>query len=468
MNKKENKLLKEEMYQETLKNGLKVIIIPKKNTNQKMAIIGTKFGSIDNHFIEPNSGREVTIPDGVAHFLEHKMFEQADGTNSLDTLTNLGVNANAYTTTDHTAYHFETTINFIPAFQELLNYVYHPYFTDENVEKEKGIIDQEIGMYDDDAGSKVFLNAYQCMYKNNPVRQDVAGTVQTVSKITKEILYDCTNTFYHPSNMVLVVCGNVDINEIMEIVKKDTPNRAKQNEIKRIYPNEPKEIFMKNEEIKMQVSMPRFVIGIKDGEFKNTKFGKGKFEDIKFETSEKEKKEAIQENSKQQNSPKIMNGTSEEEEQKIKRDLTNTILLNYLCNENSELYNKLYEYGDLFEELDFGYEYSDIYSHSLIYGISNNPEKVYEEFLEEIEKLANTGLNEEIFKRAKNKLYGKLILSFDDVSGLARTVMINELNKIDTFKYMEIMQKITLKDLEEELKRFYKRENCILSVVNVK
>ena len=265
----ENKTVKEKAYFEELENGLKVIIIPKENTNKKMAIIGTKFGSIDNHFINPKTNEEEVIPDGVAHFLEHKMFEQANGTNSLDTLTAIGAEANAYTTNDHTAYYFETIDNFEPAFKELLNYVFHPYYTDENVEKEKGIIAQEIKMYDDDPISKVFLNSLQCMYNSCPVRIDVAGTVESINKITKDTLYSCYNTFYHPSNMILAVCGNFKPEYILNLIKENMEHFDKQGKIQRIYPTEKSEIFQKERIEEMEVSIPAFVIGIKD-EVENT------------------------------------------------------------------------------------------------------------------------------------------------------------------------------------------------------
>jgi predicted Zn-dependent peptidase len=143
------------------------------------------------------------VPDGIAHFLEHKLFEQENGTNSLDTLTTLGVSANAYTSNNHTAYLFECTDNFYEALTELMDYVQNPYFTDENVEKEKGIIEQEIMMYDDYPDWVVYMNAIKNMYKNNPVRIDIAGTKNSIAKIDKEVLYKCYNTFYNPSNMIM-------------------------------------------------------------------------------------------------------------------------------------------------------------------------------------------------------------------------------------------------------------------------
>ena len=189
MKLEESLYIKEKAYIEKLENGLTIIIVPKENIKKKYVIWGTHFGSIDNRFIVLQTQEEVSVPDGVAHFLEHKMFEQENGVNSLDALMALGVDANAYTTNNHTAYLFETTNNFYPALDELMDYVQHPYFTDENVEKEKGIIGQEISMYDDSPDWSVYINALKAMYSKNPVRIDIAGTQGTISKIDKDILF---------------------------------------------------------------------------------------------------------------------------------------------------------------------------------------------------------------------------------------------------------------------------------------
>ena len=241
----ESSKIKEKAYIEKLENGMDIIIIPKKNAIKKYIIWGTHFGSIDNHFIMPNTGEEVYIPDGVAHFLEHKMFEQPNGTNSLDTLMALGIDANAYTTNDHTAYLFECTDNFYEGLDELMDYVQHPYFTEENVEKEKGIIGQEIGMYDDDPGWQLYMNAMDCMYKENPIKIDIAGTVESISKITPDVLYKCYNTFYNPANMTMVVCGDFEPEKLLEEIKKRLIKKENQGEIKRIYAKEERGINQK-------------------------------------------------------------------------------------------------------------------------------------------------------------------------------------------------------------------------------
>jgi len=205
MEKEENLLINETVYKHQFDNGLDLIVIPKKGFANKYVIWGTHYGSIDNKFIIPNEDKETIVPDGIAHFLEHKLFEQENGTNSLETLTTIGASANAYTSFNHTAYLFEATDNFYEALDEFMDYVQNPYFTDENVEKEKGIISQEIHIGDDDPGWQVYFNFLKGAYENFPLNIDIAGSVDSISKIDKEILYKCYNTFYHPSNMAMVI-----------------------------------------------------------------------------------------------------------------------------------------------------------------------------------------------------------------------------------------------------------------------
>ena len=215
-----NNNVKESVFIEKLENGLTVMVIPRKNVRKKYIIFGTNFGSNDNKFILPGESEEKSVPDGIAHFLEHKMFEQKSGINSLDTLTAMGVSANAYTTNDHTAYLYEATENFYEALDEFMDYVQNPYYTDENVEKEKGIIAQEINMYEDYPEWQTYLNAIKCMYKNFPVRIDIAGSVESIGKITKEMLYLCYDNFYTPSNMGIAICGDFEPEKILEEIKK--------------------------------------------------------------------------------------------------------------------------------------------------------------------------------------------------------------------------------------------------------
>ena len=415
--------IKEKAYIEDLDNGLKVIIVPKKESSKKFVIWGTKFGSIDNKFILPETGEEVSVPDGVAHFLEHKMFEQPNGTNSLDKLMALGLDANAYTTNDHTAYLFECSDdeNFYSGLDELMDYVQSPYYTDENVEKEKGIIGQEIMMYDDDPGFQLYLNTLKCLYSKCPIRIDIAGSIQSISPINPDILYKCYNTFYNPSNMILVVCGNFDPENILSEIKKRLKPSKNIGEIKRIYEKEPNEINQKYMEKNMSVSMPIFMLGIKD---------------------------------------KVV-----EASERVKRHMTIEVLLNLLIGNSSNLYKKLYEQQVLLGEPDVEYEFSNQYAHALIGGQSNNPQLVENMFIEEIQKLKRDGLNSEDFERIKRKIYGEFVTEFNDVASISRMFLADTVKNINSFDYANEYDNVTIEYANYILNEVFIENKIVLSVI---
>lgn len=412
----ENKQIKETAYIETLENGMKIIVVPKKDTSKKYIVWGTKFGSIDNHFIDPVSGNEVTVPDGVAHYLEHKMFEQENGVDSLYKLMALGLDANAYTTNDHTAYLFAGTENFYEGLDELMDYVQHPYFTDENVEKERTIIGQEIGRYDDEPGWKLYVNTMDCLYKNNPIKLDIAGTVESISKITKETLYSCYNTFYHPSNMIMCIAGDFEPEKIIEEVKKRLLPKEKIGEIKRIYPEEPKEINKKENEVKMGISMPIFMIGYKD----NLK------------------------------------------EDKVKEQIAIEIISNSLLGKTSKLYQELYNEGLLMSSVDADYEFSDEYAHVVIGGESKDPRKVYEK-IEQV--LKNEKVIEEDFKRSKKMIYGEYVSEYNDVENIGRLFLSDSLKGINSLEYIDKFDEVTLEYVNEILEKLFKQNESVISIV---
>ena len=415
--------LREKAYIEKLENGMTVIIIPKPELDKKYVIWGTHFGSIDNRFIMPETKEEVFIPDGVAHFLEHKMFEQPDGTNSLDTLMAMGIDANAYTTNDHTAYLFECTDNFYEGLDELMDYVQHPYFTEENVEKEKGIIAQEIKMYDDEPGWRLYINAMDCMYKENPIKIDIAGSVESISKINPDVLYKCYNTFYNPSNMIMVVCGNFKPEEMLEEIKRRLLPHKKQEEIKRIYPEKEKVINKKYNEQEMEVSIPLFAFGIKDVEDNSNK------------------------------------------EELVKKHIAIEILLNMIIGKSSDAYKELYNEGILLSEPDLDYEFSDEYAHILISGQSKNPEKVRSKLEEEIEKYKINGINEENFSRISKKVYGDYVVEYNNVGDIARMFLADKMKGINSFDYIEKYTAVTKEYAEDVLKNVFKKENMVMSVI---
>lgn len=422
----ENLKVKEKVYIEKFKNGLTVMMIPKKGIQKKYMIWGTNYGSNESSFVVPGEKEITTVPNGVAHFLEHKLFEQENGTNSLDVLTALGVEANAYTTNDHTAYLFECTDNFYEAMDELMDYVQHPYFTDENVEKEKGIIGQEIMMYDDYPEWRVYLNAMQAMYHNNPVKIDITGTIETISKIDKEILYKCYHTFYNPSNMAMVLCGDFNPEEMMEEVNKRLIDTKASGEIKRVYPEEPEEIVQERIEQKLEVSQPLYTIGIKDDRKCNN---------------------------------------SDSSRDIVKKQIAMEILLNLLIGRSSNLYKELYNEGIIYAQPSLEYEFTNIYAHVLINGQSNAPEKVYQKFKEEVQKLKTEGINEKDFDRIKKMIYGGYVKEYNDVSDIARMFLADYFKGINSFDYLEEIEGITVEYLEQILKDVFKEEKMILSIV---
>ena len=219
--KYENRFLNETLFKGVHESGLTVVVLPKPEFDKYYSVISTKYGSNDFCFKDDEKNDYIEVPDGIAHFLEHKMFEQPDGSNAFDKFSLYGANANAYTAFNNTAYLYQCTDYFYENLDHLLNYVFTPHFTKENVEKEQGIIAQEIRMYDDDPEWCVFFNMLKAMYVNHPVRRDIAGTVESIAKIDKDLLYYCYNIFYHPENMVLFMTGNIDIDKIPEIIDKN-------------------------------------------------------------------------------------------------------------------------------------------------------------------------------------------------------------------------------------------------------
>ena len=417
----ENMKVKEKLYIEKLENGLTVMIIPKRGIQKKYIIWGTNYGSNDSEFIVPGEKEITKVPDGVAHYLEHKLFEQENGRNSLDVLSAIGVNANAYTTNNHTAYLYECTENFYEALDEFMDYVQHPYFTDENVEKERGIIGQEIMMYDDYPEWRVYLNALQAMYHENPVKIDVTGTIETISHIDKEILYKCYNTFYNPSNMAMVICGDFVPEQIIEEIKKRLiPNKAN-GEIKRIYPIEPETIVKEKTEQKMEVNTPLYIIGIKDKEVN---------------------KEEI-----------------------VKKHIAIEILLNIIIGQSSNLYKELYNNGIIYSSPNLEYDFAKGYAHILITGQSKETEELYSKFKTTVSLYKEKGISEKDFNRIKKMIYGSYIKEYDNPQDIARMFLSDYFKGINSFDYLEEIESVNLDYAKQILDEVFREDKMVFSIV---
>ncbi|MEG0771281.1 MAG: pitrilysin family protein [Clostridia bacterium] len=421
MNKVENTNLFEEYFEQTLESGLKVILYPKKDFTSTYAIFGTKYGSINNEFIESGKAEKLEVPAGIAHFLEHKLFEGQDGSAFLK-YAKYGASANAYTSFDKTAYLFSCTENFSENLKILLNFVTSPYFTKENVEKEQGIISEEISMYDDMADWRVLFGALECAYQNHPVKIDIAGTKDTIAKITPELLYSCYNNFYDLSQMVLCITGNFDKDKALELIQSEIKSKSTST-VKRVFAEEPYEINKKKTTIKLSVNSTQFMLGIKDD-------------------------------------PKFLTGL-----ELCKKIAETEILLSLICSKSSKFYNECYEKGLINNSFNYEYMESESFGITLIGGECDDPDEFYSLFFKEVESLLENGINNEDFLRYKKALYGRLVMIFNDVEGLANNLQMCYFINTNIFEMIDVYKNVTLSDITNRLKTHFNEKYAVLSVV---
>ena len=421
---RKSELTGESMYFGTHRSGLGIYIIPKKEYSGTYAIFGTRYGSVDSKFVVPGETEVTEVPDGIAHYLEHKMFDQPDGSNVFDKFSKYGGNANAFTSFNITAYLFSATANFEENLATLLDYVQSPYYTDETVAKEQGIIGQEIRMYDDNPGWKLFFNYINCLYNEHPVKKEIAGTVESISHITADYLYKCYNTFYNLSNMSIVITGNVDVDSAVRVIEAGIKKNEPFTEpIKKIYPEEPAHIASPYAERRMAISSPMFMLGFKDTDVN-------------------------------------MDGRS-----LLKKNIEISILLRMLLGKGSDIYKKLYDMNLINSTFATDYTMQPDYGFTAVEGESRDPQRVYDIILEELEKVRENGLDREAFERAKKVMWGKYIRSHNDIEDYAVTFIQLLFMGIDYFDYYEVYKTVTYEDAAARFNSHFVRENSALSVV---
>lgn len=261
--------LKETLYYEKLPNGLEVYILPKQGFNKTFATFTTKYGSMDNTFVPLGKEEMIRVPDGIAHFLEHKLFEKEDH-DAFQLFSKQGASANAFTSFTRTAYLFSCTSNVETNLNTLLNFVQEPYFSEQTVEKEKGIIGQEIQMYQDNPDWRLYFGLIDSLFVKHPIKIDIAGTIESISNITKDLLYECYETFYHPSNMLMFVVGAIDPEKTMDLVRENQAKKDYKNqpEIVRSFEEEPEEVNERKMVISMPVQTPKCLVGVKANQLK--------------------------------------------------------------------------------------------------------------------------------------------------------------------------------------------------------
>lgn len=418
-----NDRIKEKILFKELESGLKVYFMPKPGFTKKYAVFSTKFGSIDNSFVPIGERESITMPEGIAHFLEHKLFEEEEA-NIFNEFSRLGANVNAFTNFNQTSYLFYTTDHFYENLKLLVKFVQGPYLTDENVDKEKGIIAQEIKMYEDNPGWKVFFNCLKAMYKNHPVKIDIAGTVDSINTINKELLYKAYNTFYHPSNMVLFVVGDLSFDEVIEAVKSSEKKfDPVLDKIERILPQEPDEVNQKFIEEKMVVSTPLFYMGFKDVDLDNTSY------------------------------------------QAIKKDLVTNMILDMLFTPSSEFYNDLYNQGLIDSSFGSYYTGKKSYGHTLVVGQSQNPEKVYERIVDLISKKGEEILDKDDFNRIKRKNLGAFLMGFNSIEFIANNFVDLYFDDFMLLDYLEVLESIEFKDIIKRFTEHFTNDNLVLSII---
>lgn len=400
------------------KSGLTILLHPMPQYNSVYALFGTKFGSVNRTFKTDRDEDFCTVPDGIAHFLEHKLFE-GETEDAFVSYSRTGANANAYTSFNRTCYLFSATEKIYESLEILLNFVTHPYFTDETVQKEQGIIGQEIKMYDDDPSWCVFLNLLKALYWENPIRIDIAGSVESIAQITPELLYRTYHTFYNLGNMVLSIAGNFEVQKVIELADKLLPVCEKIS-IENKFPSEPSDVFLKKIEKKLEVAMPLFEIGFKEKpDCENT----------------------------------------------LKGRIMNEMLLEMIFGESTEFYQSLYSRGII--NSTFGSEVmaGDGYLINILGGEAPDPQQVYDEITAEIERLRAEGLNEELFENVKKQFYGDRVSKFNAVENVATAMMNAYFEGYDAFDSLEIIADIKFEDLCERFKDQFNTEHTSISVV---
>ena len=421
-------LIDERVYKHELNNGLRLFVIPKKGFQKTYVTYTTQFGSLDNTFKPHHKDQYVTVPDGVAHFLEHKLFEKDDDKDLFTAFANDNAQVNAFTSFDRTSYLFSATDQVERNILRLLDMVETPYFSKETVDKEKGIIAEEIKMYQEQPGYKLMFNTLRAMYSNHPIRVDIAGSVESIYDITKDDLYLCYETFYHPSNMVLFIVGDVNPQNMIDLVEQHEAKRNKTNQpkIERAEIDEPIEVNQHNVTEQMKLQSPRLMLGFKNQPLK--------------ESSEKY----------------------------VQRDLEMTFFYELIFGEETDFYQNLLN-KDLIDET-FGYQFvlEPSYSFSIITSATHQPDELKELLINELKKYRGQLADQEAFDLLKKQFIGEFISSLNSPEYIANQYAKLYFEGVSVFDMLEIVENITLESVNETSKLFLNFEQLVDSRLEMK
>lgn len=414
-----NDLLGEKYYKIDHKSGLKIYVFPKENYSSTYAVFGTRYGSIDTAFRKSSEEDYAEVPEGIAHFLEHKLFESEE-LDAFERFAKTGASANAYTSFDKTCYLFSCSGNFKQNLEILLDFVRHPYFTQQTVEKEQGIIGQEIRMYRDVPDWRVLFNLLCAMYKNHPVRIDIAGTEESIAEISADLLYKCYDDFYNLGNMALAIAGNVSVDEVLETADRLLTKDEAFSIDRKVFEEE-KEVVTAYVEEKLSVAAPIFSLGFKE----------------------------------------ILSNP----ERTLKEELLGNIILEVIAGNTSELYSELIDAELINPTFSTEYFTGFGYSSMIFSGESRDPEKTSEIIKEKIRHFKKAGISEEDFERARKKLYGREIMSYNDVDELANNLIAADFMNEGLFDEFETLKILTCNEANDFLKEILDEKYSALSVI---
>lgn len=412
----------EKVLRETLPNGLQVIVVPKPGFARKYASFSTRYGGMDMRFEQ--NGAWLDTPAGIAHYLEHKMFDTREG-NALQELAKNGAEPNAFTSSAITTYYFDSTEHFDENLRILLSFVSIPYFTDESVAKEQGIIGQEIGMIEDNPEWVVYKRLMECLYEKSPARISVAGSVESISHITAKTLYDCHKAFYTPSNMCLCVVGDVEPEQVLAAAREILPKDGGEA-IRRDYgESEALTPFKKENRCRMEVSMPTFLAGFKCG---------------------------------------VINGGEEQ----MRLNLIGDLALDVLMGESSPLYARLYADGTI--NATFGSSFDILPGACYVYagGDAADPQAVLRAILDEAKRICSEGIDEDYYQRLRRANFGSMLKGLNSFESIAISFADGCFDGYDPYRFPELFDSISKQDLIDFLRENIVEERAAISVIDPK
>ena len=420
MQKTEYKNVGETVYSETLPNGLRIRVVPKPGFNSFYAAFATNYGGSHRSF--ELDGKHIDTPAGVAHYLEHKMFDLPGGDNALNILTSNGADPNALTSTGMTVYYFDCTEKFEENLRLLLHFVSTPYFTPETVQKEQGIIAQEIRMGEDNPSTSLYYNLLRMLFDHHPIRDRVAGTVESIAEITDKTLYDCHRAFYAPSNMVLSVAGDVDPERIAAIALEELPGELRSVPTADFGPDEGVLPYEKYNCVEMPVSAPQFLIGAK---MKPAPYGKSA----------------------------------------LRQRLTTSLTLRLLFGGSSPFYTRLYSEGLLNHDFDCDSDFSVGTAYVIVGGESSEPERVLEEVCKEVERIGRDGFDIKDFECSKRASIGARLRDLEDFELVCLGLTEGIFDGYDTLDAAGVLDSITKEECETFVRENLTRDRFALSII---